>query len=139
MLVSILDGSAINRLVPSMRGVLGARECWMLELVEGFLNVCGHGNVKSTFVVVPIKGETTIEGASPVDEDSIQLIERMDEMVSIFFADVFDTEVVNHEGEKDIFGGMLPKRRGLRDMGVAKLGKVDLEPIICNTAGLFQA
>ena len=34
---------------------------------------------------------------------------------------------------------MLPKGRGLRDRGVAKLGMVDLEPIICNTAGLFQA
>ena len=34
---------------------------------------------------------------------------------------------------------MLPKGRGSRDRAVAKLGKVDLEPIICNSAGLFQA
>ena len=34
---------------------------------------------------------------------------------------------------------MLPKGRGLIDGGVAKLGKVDLEPIVCNAAGLFQA
>ena len=34
---------------------------------------------------------------------------------------------------------MLPKKMGSRDRGVAKLGKVDLEPIICNAAGLFQA
>ena len=60
-------------------------------------------------------------------------------MVSSFFANVFDTEVVDHEGEEDIFGGMLPKGRGLRDEGVSKLGKVDLEHILCNAAGLFQA
>ena len=94
MLVSILDGSAIDRLVPGMRGVLEARECWILELVEGFLNVCGHGDVTSTFVIVPIKGETKIEGASPVDGDGIQLLESLDEMVRNFFAGVFDTEVV---------------------------------------------
>ena len=111
----------------------------MLELVEGFLGVCGHGDVKSPFVVVPIKVDTTIEGASPVDGDSILLLESLDEIFSSFFADIFDTEVVDHEGEKNIFGGMLPKGRGSRNGGVAKLGKVDLEPIVCNAAGLFQA
>ena len=34
---------------------------------------------------------------------------------------------------------MLPKVRGSRERGVAKLGKVDLESIFCNTAILFQA
>ena len=67
MLVIILDGSAIDELVPGMRGVLGARGRWMLELVEGFLDLCGHGYVTSPLVVVPINGETAIEGASPVD------------------------------------------------------------------------
>ena len=71
----------------------------MLELVEGFLDVCGHGDFTSTFVVVPIKGETTIEGASSSDGDSIQLLESLDVMVSSFLDDVFDTEFVNHEGE----------------------------------------
>ena len=34
---------------------------------------------------------------------------------------------------------MRPKGRGSHDRGVAKIGKVDLEPIVCNAAGLFQA
>ena len=33
---------------------------------------------------------------------------------------------------------MLLKRRVSRDEGVAKLEQVDLEPIVCNAAGLFQ-
>ena len=112
VLVRILDGSAIYRLVPGMRGVLGTRGCWMLELVEGFLNICGHGDVTSTFVLVPIKGETTIEVTSLVDGDIIQLLESLDEMVRSLFADIFDTKVTNHEGEKYIFGGMLPRGGG---------------------------
>ena len=60
-------------------------------------------------------------------------------MVNSFFADVFDTKFVDHEGEEDIFGGILPKGRGSRNGLVDKLAYVDLEPIVCNTAGLFQS
>ena len=80
-------------------GHLGEGGCWILELVEGLLDVCGHGDVTSYFVVVTIKGDTTIEGSSPVDGDIIQLLESLDDVVSCLFADVFDTKVVDHVGE----------------------------------------
>ena len=59
-LVRILDGSAIDRLVPGTRGVLGARGHWMMKLVEEFLDVCGNGDVTNALVVVPVNGETAI-------------------------------------------------------------------------------
>ena len=77
-MVRILDGSAIDGLVPGMRGVLGARGRWMLKLLEGLLDVCGHGDVTNTLVVVPINGETAIEGSSPIDGDIIELLEHLD-------------------------------------------------------------
>ena len=43
----------------------------MLKLVEVFLDVCGHGDVTYAIVVVPVNGDTAIEGSSPVDGDSI--------------------------------------------------------------------
>ena len=58
MLISILDRSSIDRFGPGVRGVLGARACWMLELVEVLLYLCGHGDVTSPLVVVPINDET---------------------------------------------------------------------------------
>ena len=60
-------------------------------------------------------------------------------MVRRVFADVLDTEIVEQKGEADVFGGMLPKGRGSSDWGVAKLGKVYLDPIVRDAAGLFQA
>ena len=60
MLVRILDGSAIDGLVTGMMGLLGVRGCWMLELMEGFLYVCGQVDVTSPFLVVPINGDTKI-------------------------------------------------------------------------------
>ena len=70
-LVSILDGSAIDRLVTSMRSVFGARGYWVLKLVVGLLDVCGHGDVTYALVLVPVNGETAIDVSSPVDGDSI--------------------------------------------------------------------
>ena len=60
-------------------------------------------------------------------------------MVRHVLADVLDTEIVDHKGEADVFGGMIPKGRGSSNGGVAKLGKVYIEPIVCDAAGLFQA
>ena len=43
----------------------------MMKLVEGFLDVYGHGDVTYALVLVPVNGETAIEGSSLVDGDSI--------------------------------------------------------------------
>ena len=60
-------------------------------------------------------------------------------MVCRVLADVLDTEIVDHKGEADVFGGMLTKGRGLSNGVVSKLGNVYLEPIVSNADGLFQA
>ena len=54
-----------------MRGVLGARGRRVLKLVEGLFDVCGHGDVTHALVVVPVDGETEIEGTSSFDGNSI--------------------------------------------------------------------
>ena len=111
----------------------------MLKLVEGFLDVCRHGDITYALVVVPVNGETAIEGFGPVNGYSIYLLERLDEMVCRVLANVLDTKIVDHKEEAYVFGGMLHKGRGSSNGGVAKIGKVDLEPIVRNAAGLFQA
>ena len=58
-------------------------------------------------------------------------------MVRCVLANVLDTKIVDHKGEADVFGGMLPKGRGSSNGGVAKLGQVYIEPIVRNVAGLF--
>ena len=50
-----------------MRVVLGARGSGVLKLVEGLFDVCGHGDVTYALVVVPVDGETAIEGTSSVN------------------------------------------------------------------------
>ena len=66
-----MDGSAIDRLVPGMRIILGVRGSWVLKLVEVLLDVFRYGDVTYALVLVPVNGETAVEGSSPVDGDSI--------------------------------------------------------------------
>ena len=40
----------------------------MLNLVEGLFDVCWHGNVTYALVVVPVDGETAIEGAETLGD-----------------------------------------------------------------------
>ena len=42
-----------------------------MKLMEGLLDLCEHGDVTYALVVVPVNGETAIEGSSPFDGDSI--------------------------------------------------------------------
>ena len=111
----------------------------MLKLMEGFLDVCGHGYVTNSLVILTVNGETAIEGSSPVNGDSIELLERLDDMVRRAFDNVLETKIIDHKGEADVFGGMLPNGRGSSKGVGDKLGKVDIEPIVCNAASLFQA
>ena len=43
----------------------------MLKLVEGLFDLCGNVDVTYALVVVPVDGETAIEGTSPVDGNSV--------------------------------------------------------------------
>ena len=60
-------------------------------------------------------------------------------MVRRVLANVLATKIVDKKGEADVFGGMLPKGRGLSNRTVAKLGKVYLEMIVRDGVSLFQA
>ena len=60
-------------------------------------------------------------------------------MISIVLADIFDAKVINDELKNDDFGDVFPKREGARDVGISKLGEMQLEVVISNAPDLFQA
>ena len=66
---------------------------------EEFIDVAWHGNVKCTFGLVPVKGHAGKFGALPVLSDGVVLIEDVTEVKGVAFADVFNAEVIENEGE----------------------------------------
>ena len=66
------------------------------------------------------------------------ILEGLDRVISIFFADIFDAEVVNDKGEVDVTCRMLPEGRSAGDRRMSKLGEVDFQPFIGDADGLFD-
>ena len=60
-------------------------------------------------------------------------------MISVVLADVFDTKIVDHEGEGNVAGVVFPKGGCASDGSVSGLGKMQLESVVCDNAGLFEA
>ena len=77
--------------------------CWMIVFLELFFDVAGHGDVNVSMwhaiLVVPFEGDSTVEASVPICRDCVGFIECVDEVVCMFFADVFHAKVVNHESE----------------------------------------
>ena len=71
-----------------------------------------HGDVIGACGIVPVNGESAEKGTGPVDGDSVDFLEGLDEVVGVLFSNLLDAKVVNDEGENDGLGGVLPERRG---------------------------
>ena len=111
----------------------------MLEFVKGCLDIFRHGDVTGACGIVPVNGDSVEEGTSPVDGDSIQFFEGLDEVVWIFLSDVLDPKFVDDEGENDELGGVLPERSSSGNRGKSKVGKVSFDPGVGGADGLFEA
>lgn len=111
----------------------------MFEAVEEPINVAGHGNINIPFRIIPIKLETTVVLASPVDGDIIKLFQCMDEMVSIGMIVVLYTEVVDAKTEECLSSFVFPHPNGMRNRVVPKGCKVRFELFVRENGCLLQA
>jgi hypothetical protein len=89
--------------------------------------------------VVPFDSEATIKFPFPVGGNGVKVLQGIDKMVGIVFANIFDAKVVNDEAEGDVTALVSPKAGGARRWGVAVYGEVGLESNVGKEAGLFKA
>ena len=89
----------------------------MLEFVQSCLEIFWHGYVTGACGVVPVNSDSAEQGTGPVDGDGVEFLEVLNEVVGILFSNVFDSKVINDEGENDGLGGVLPDCRGSGNRG----------------------
>ena len=80
-------------------GLLGSG---MLEFVKGIDDIAGHAEVTGMIGIVPFEVDTAEVFVFPVNVNFlIMVVEALDQMVGMLFADEFDAEVIHDEAESD--------------------------------------
>ena len=73
-----------------------------------------HAERACVFVIIPVQVDTTESFAIQVDVNFLAMVaEALDEMVGVFFSNVFDTEVINDETKSDGAPCVTPDARGV--------------------------
>jgi len=90
LLLGTVDGGS-----PRTWGIDGTRWGAVLESLECFGDVAGHGHVAETFLVIPLHGDATEKCCIPVACDSVALGETFAEVFRIVFANIADEEIVD--------------------------------------------
>jgi hypothetical protein len=71
----------------------------MFVVLKLLYDVSGHQNVKGAFVVIPIQFYPAVEIACPILDECILGFESFDEMINVFLALIFDSNIINNKGE----------------------------------------
>jgi hypothetical protein len=74
---------------------------WIAELLEGAVDVIRYGDVNASFILMPIRFE-----AGPIDSVFVVRLEGIDDMQSVWFGEILDSEIVDTEDERGAFGAV---------------------------------
>jgi len=75
-----------------------------------------------SLVVVKIKGDAAVFFVCPIFVNHVVLLEDANEVVGVFFAHVFDPEIINNGAETYWSPGVRPKSRCLVALVIAMFG-----------------
>ena len=91
-----------------------------MKFVEGLLDVAGHTEVACAIGIIPVELDATEAFAGPVDFNIfIMVAEALDEMVGMFFANVFDAKIVDDKAEGDQLPLVVPESGCVGNRGIA--------------------
>ena len=75
---------------------MGAGRCVMVVLLELCFDVSRHANIERAGDVIPLKINATIKPPRPFLLNFVLLFKGVDEVVGMFLAHVFYSEVIHH-------------------------------------------
>jgi hypothetical protein len=111
----------------------------MLVFLQLFDDVARHGNVKGACVVIPFEVYAAVEVAVPILGESIFLFDAHDKVVDIFLMRIFHGKIVNNKCERDGAFCVLPEAGNLLAFEIFVRGKVFLEELVGQDAGLGKS
>jgi hypothetical protein len=111
----------------------------MLVFLQLFDDVAQHGNVEGACILIPFEVYAAVEVAVPILGEFIFLFDAHDKVVDIFLTRIFHAEIVNNKCEGDGACRELPEARRLLAFEISVGGKVFLEELVGQDAGLGKS
>ena len=81
----------------------------VVKFCEHADDVTWHVDVDPALFVFLVQSEAAVEGACPIGGYVVVLLESVDEVVGVDFGDVFDSKVINAQGECYFEGEVEPQ------------------------------
>ena len=124
---------------PLVGGVLWFGWRGVLEALECFFDVSGHGDVYGAVDVIPCEVEATEGAAGPVGGNGVFGLEGRLEVLCMLFAYVFDAEVVDYKAEADGSSYMREEAWDGFGLVVSMCGEMWDEVVIGDLACLWES
>jgi hypothetical protein len=106
----------------------------MFKLDEKVLNVARHTDTTPASCVVPFDVNTRKFVAGHVELDPMELLEKIAEMVEVFYPNILHPKVISHEAELDGMPFVVPEVWGGFSLVISLSKKAGLEEIIGKNA-----
>ena len=103
----------------------------MFKTCKESFNVSGHGDVDVALGVIPFQCDAAVKCSVPILLEGIVCAECVDEMVGMFFFIIFDSKIIDREGELNWSCDVLPKAWHVRDLEVSKGAQALPEELVC--------
>ena len=94
-----------------------------METSEGFGHVAGHRQMDLPASVIPLYGESAISLPFPICRALIIFSYRLQQVLRMLFADIFDAKIVHDEAETNRAGVVCPQSRGCGALAIAMFGQ----------------
>ena len=80
--------------------MLQSHRLWVLEMLEGCLNIAGQRQVNGAVFIIPFEGNATVPLTFPIFHHRVSVFEGLGEVLSIGFVNVLDAKIVNNQTKR---------------------------------------
>ncbi len=128
--VSYERGGAVDFVVRLGGGVL--------EALESIFDVLWHREMHLLARVIPLNGESTVSFSFFFDRALIIFLDCLQEVLGVLFSDVFDSKIVDDQGERNGMPLVLPQTRSCFALRIAMFLQSFGEEFLCDDPRLGE-
>ncbi len=123
-----------------VRASLNALQCLdMIVLLQLLLNIPRHQNVDHSVLIIPVKGDATIQVTCPIFGECTCWFNGPNQMANVFLTDIFHPKILHHEREQYWLLLVIPKAWCLDMFVIPEWCQLALKALICKDTRLWQS